>query len=107
MASTSLVFFQNSSLGTSAKEASATEELDENRIVIGEFGPSNSDGSFEMVDTEGVDETAEQATVEKDGWLRSLTLLPSFSHEKLDNRLVNSQQRMEQRMENKKEGYEL
>ena len=43
-------FFQNSSPGTNAKEASATEELDENRIVIGEFGPANSDGSFEMVD---------------------------------------------------------
>ncbi|XP_065067596.1 uncharacterized protein LOC135693138 [Rhopilema esculentum] len=102
-------FFQNSSPGSSAKEVSATEELYENRIVIGACGPANGDGSFEIVDTVGVDETAEQATVEKDGWLRSLTLLPSFSHEKLDDRLINSPENgaAPKAFRNKKEGYKL
>ena len=66
-----------------------------NRIVIGACGPANGDGSSEIVDTLGVDETAEQATVEK------------------DDRLINSPLTSTENgaapkaFRNKKEGYKL
>ena len=103
-------FFQNSCTGTGASVREENED-----------SPQNSGKNpmrptvFAIVDEtneHGIG-TAEQAQTEKEGWTRSLSLLPSFNAEKIYDRMIKNSITMPTKgvapkaFRSRKEGYKL
>ena len=74
-------FFQNSCPGISATEWQKGEVFSEKDG--GAVRPNVNIGVNE-------DEVIEEASTNREGWTRSLKLLPNFDNEKLDNKLIKN-----------------
>ena len=97
-------FFQNSCPGISATEWQKGEVFSEKDG--GAVRPNVNIGVNE-------DEVIEEASTNREGWTRSLKLLPNFDNEKLDNKLIKNSTTMPntgtapKAFRNKKHGYRL
>ena len=96
-------FFQNSSQGSGATAGQireVVEETDDNNTARPNINELN-------------DTVIEEASARKEGWTRSLNLLPNFDNDKLDNKLIKNTLTMPntetapKAFRNKKQGYRL
>ena len=103
-------FFQNSCTGTGA---SVQEENEDSPQNSGENPMRPTVFGIEDETNEREIGTAEQAQTEKEGWTRSLSLLPSFNAEKIYDRMIKNSITMPKKgaapkaFRNKKQGYKL
>ena len=103
-------FFQNSCTGTGASKREENEDSSrnssENPMRPKVFGIEDETNEHETG-------TAEQVQTEKEGWTRSLILLPSFNAEKIYDRMIKNSMTMRKKgaapkaFRNKKQGYRL